>query len=121
MHRKAHNINAIHWSRWSRARWAVFAGLGRAIVIGVLSVSVCYAAMRKNNVVTATDINTAEVSDFAIDADDIPDDIAINTISDIIETIDARNSSDAAAKALNENNYGFPIMNYVPPMKPRNS
>ena len=76
MHSKAHNINPIRWQRWSRAKWAVFVSIGRTVVIGVLSVSVCYAAMRKNNVVTATDVNTAESSEFTIDDDSGPDEIA---------------------------------------------
>lgn len=37
----------IHFCRWSRKNYAIFVGLGKHIVIGVLSVSICILSQLK--------------------------------------------------------------------------
>jgi len=58
--------SSIIFRRWSRKSYAVFAGLGRHIIIGVLSIGICIMAMLKTGVV-ASDNNQQIVSKMSLD------------------------------------------------------
>lgn len=43
---------SIIFRQWSRKGYAIFAGIGQHIIIGVLAVAICYASMLKTIVLT---------------------------------------------------------------------
>ncbi|MBE6339187.1 MAG: hypothetical protein E7069_00430 [Bacteroidales bacterium] len=109
MHSKIQHNNSIRWQRWSRAKWAAFASVGRVVTIGVVSTSICYAAMRKNNVVSSSlcDFCNLYSTEYTHDDDSSTDDIQSLFINSVIEIMGVRSSSDIAAPAslyINTNN-----------------
>lgn len=64
------NQNSMRFTRWSRKGYAIFAGLGKHIIIGVLSVGICMMAMLKSGVVTSDDYEFVVSRVSADDAQD---------------------------------------------------
>ena len=61
-HTSPHKQPSFVFKRWSRKGYAIFAGLHRHIVIGTLSISICYAAMLKiDSLITLADGQTSRL------------------------------------------------------------
>ena len=83
--------------------------MGRVVTIGVVSTSICYAAMRKNNVVSSSlcDFCNVYSTEYTHDDDSSTDDIQSLFINSVIEIMGVRSSSDIVAPAssyINTNN-----------------
>lgn len=63
------NERSIVFHQWSRKGYAIFAGLGRHIIIAVLAVPVCYSSMLKTVVLTEATAYTS-CSDCRTESDD---------------------------------------------------
>lgn len=61
---------SIVFRRWSRKGYAIFAGLGKHIVIGVLAIGICMMAMLKTGVVTSDDSQQAGKREMARDREE---------------------------------------------------
>lgn len=99
----------IVFRQWCRKGYAIFAGLGHHIVIGVLSVSVCAMALLKSGVLVAPSSETLfiQVSQENDDESSLPDEMSL-----VLASTSALSSSDAAASDCNILNYRRRIPHY---------